>query len=280
MTAQLSHRPAAGPWPRVTLAGVAFDAVTEPQCVGWIMDQLAAGRGGWVITPNLDHLRRAQRDQEFRRWLLEEADLVVADGMPLVWASRLQGTPLPERVAGSSLVSTLAQAAAGAGRSLFLLGGSPGAAQAAAEVLRSRYPGLIIAGTACPPIGFENDPQQMDELRQMLKEAKPDIVYMALGSPKQERLIRLLRGEQPGAWWLGVGISLSFLCGQVRRAPRWMQRVGLEWLHRLVQEPRRLARRYLLDGIPFALYLLGGAALQRGRRLKARRREVSQPGAS
>lgn len=247
---------------RVDLLGVAVDSVTEAQCVDHILAELAAGRGGWVVTPNLDHLRRLVSDPDFRE-LCGGAELAIADGMPLVWASRLQGTPLPERVAGSSLVSSLARGAATAGRSLYLLGGDPGTAEAAAEELRRRDPALRIAGTICPPPGFDRDPAQIAALEQALRDARPDIVYVALGSPKQEQLIGRLRAALPGAWWLGIGISFSFLAGTVRRAPRWVQRLGLEWLHRLVQEPRRLARRYLLQGLPFAARLL---AVSAGRR--------------
>ena len=257
---------------RVDLRGVRFDRLSEAEAVSAIVEACTAAdrRGGWVITSNLDHLRRAGRDGEVRA-MLAEADLVVADGAPLVWASRLQGPALPERVAGSSLVWTLSEAAARRGLSVYLLGGDPGAAEAAGRVLEQRYPGLRIAGASCPPMGFEDDAQEMRRIVEGLASSGADLVYVALGSPKQERLIRRLRREYPdllpGAWWMGVGISLSFICGQVRRAPVWVQKAGLEWGHRLVQEPRRLARRYLVDGIPFAAWLMGASL---GRRLRGR----------
>lgn len=247
---------------RITLRGVGIDVLTERGCVGHLMRELAHGRGGWVITPNLDHLRRAEEDAEFRR-MLAEADVVVADGMPLIWASRLQGTALPERVAGSSLVWSLAEAASQAGHSLYLLGGDPGVAEQAAEVLVNRYPDLQIAGFDCPEIGFDKDPGRLAEVMKKVLEAGPDIVYVGLGSPKQERLIRQARVGLPHVWWLGVGISLSFIAGDVRRAPGWIQKLGLEWVHRLCQEPGRLAKRYLLHGLPFAARLLGSALRQR-----------------
>jgi N-acetylglucosaminyldiphosphoundecaprenol N-acetyl-beta-D-mannosaminyltransferase len=247
---------------RITLRGVHVDALTERGCVEHLINESSVGRGGWVITPNLDHMRRAESDPEFRT-MLAEADVVVADGMPLIWASRLQGTPLPERIAGSSLVWTLAEAASKAGRSLYLLGGDPGVAEQAEGILKHRYPDLHIAGTDCPEVGFDKDPDRIAQVLQKVLEAGPDIVYVGLGSPKQERLIRQARVGLPHVWWLGVGISLSFIAGDVRRAPRWIQKLGLEWLHRLLQEPGRLAKRYLLHGIPFAARLLTGSILQR-----------------
>lgn len=247
---------------RVVVGGVAFDALTQAQAVEHVISQASAGRGGWVITANLDHARRARVDAEYQR-MLDEADLVVADGTPLIWASRVQGTPLPERVAGSSMVEPLAKRAGEAGLSIYLLGATPGTAQAAGELLVSRYPGLKIAGVNCPPMGFDQDAQAMADLRQELEQARPDLVYVALGSPKQERLIGQLRADLPSTWWLGIGISLSFLTGEVQRAPLWLQRLGLEWLHRLVQEPRRLARRYLVHGLPFACRLAAGSVWER-----------------
>ena len=239
--------------------------MTEEQAIQHILDELDAGRGGWVVTHNLDHLRRRVRDRSFAG-LCADATLVVADGMPLVWASRLQHTPVPERVAGSNLTFNLSAAAAARGRSVFLLGGVPGTAKAAAAALRARYPKLVVAGTYCPSMGFEATPEQMCRLRTVVVETAPDIVYVALGSPKQERVIRELRTDLPKAWWLGVGISFSFVSGQIKRAPMWMQRSGLEWVHRLSQEPQRLGRRYLIDGIPFAIQLLAGSAWERVRR--------------
>ena len=241
--------------PTVDLRGVRVHAVTEADAIRHILAELDEARGGMVVTPNLDHLHRCVHDIGFAA-LVSEADLVLADGMPLVWAARLQGTPLPQRVAGSNLITSLSGAAADVGRKVFLLGGAPGTAEGAARVLGTKFPNLKVVGTLCPPLGFENDAAAMTEIIEALSAAKPDIVFVALGSPKQERLIVKLRPLLPEAWWLGVGISFSFLCGQVRRAPLWMQKTGLEWVHRLVQEPRRLFRRYVIVGIPFAFSLL------------------------
>ena len=245
--------------PTVDLHGVRLHAITEAECVEHIAQALEAGRGGWVVTPNLDHMRRLVRHAPYRE-LCAHATLAVADGMPLVWASRLQRTPLPGRVAGSHLISSLSAALARRGRSVFLLGGDPGTADAAARVLTTRYPGLVIAGTHCPAHGFESDARALAELDVAFAAVRPDVVLVGLGSPKQELLIERLRAGHPATWWLGIGISFSFVSGAVKPAPLWMQKLGLEWTHRLVQEPSRLARRYLIDGLPFAFVLLSTAA--------------------
>ncbi|MFT3785624.1 MAG: WecB/TagA/CpsF family glycosyltransferase [Tepidisphaeraceae bacterium] len=253
------------PLPVVRLTGVDLHSVTEQQAIDHILNELNHGYGGVVVTPNLDHLRRCRSDMNFAA-LVSETELVVPDGMPLIWASRLQGTPLPQRVAGSDLILSLSGAAAKAGRSIYLLGGAPGTAEGAAEVLRSRYPGIKVVGTYCPPMGFDSDSTQMAKIVDSLQQAKPDIVFVALGSPKQEFLIERIRTTLPQAWWLGVGVSFSFLTGHVQRAPRWVQKIGMEWVHRLVQEPKRLFKRYVMQGLPFACVMVADALFGRVRK--------------
>lgn len=243
------------PRPTVELEGIAFDALTEEQTVAHVLRCVDAGTRGFVVTLNLDFLRRVTRDADFAA-TCGRATLRVADGHPLVWASRISGTPLPERVAGSDLIVSLSGAAARRGASVFLLGGRPGAAERCAAELRRRFPDLVVAGTYCPPFGFERDSVQLEAIRSAITEAAPSIVYVGLGSPKQEALIERLLWETPEAQWLGIGASIDFLAGDVPRAPSWMQRSGLEWLHRLLHEPQRLARRYLVEGLPFFVGLL------------------------
>lgn len=146
---------------------------------------------------------------------------------------------------------------------MFLLGGNPGVAEEAGRIWSEKHEGLRVVGSHCPPMGFEKDEAAMAAIHRELEAAQPDLVLVALGSPKQEYLIEDLRGLLPEAWWIGVGISFSFVTGQVRRAPVWMQRLGLEWFFRLLCEPRRLAKRYLVDGVPFACVLLFSAIAAR-----------------
>src|SRR5262249_15731404 len=139
------------------------------------------------------------------------------------------------------------------GAPIFLLGDNPGAAESCAERMRDEFPSVRIVGLMAPPVGFEQDPVELADIKTALAAAEPDIVYLALGFPKQEELALELASHLPTTWFAGVGISFSFVSGEVQRAPRWMQGAGREWIHRLVQEPRRLFRRYLVDGVPFAL---------------------------
>jgi N-acetylglucosaminyldiphosphoundecaprenol N-acetyl-beta-D-mannosaminyltransferase len=242
----------------VPLMGLGVAAVSERATIDYVLGGVAQGRGGWVCPANLDVLRQWRSSREVRD-LLAEADLIVADGMPLLWAGEVQGSPLPERVAGSSLVVSLSAAAARAGASVFLLGGNPGTAELAAERLCTIAPDISFVGTLCPPFGFEKEPDWLDRIEMALRAASPDIVYVGLGFPKQERLIVALRERMPTTWFLSCGVAFSFVAGEIQRAPVLMQRLGLEWLHRLSQEPARLYRRYLVHGIPFLVELMYSA---------------------
>lgn len=234
--------------------GLAFDRLDQRGLARLFLEGARTGSGGWIVTPNLDILRRYTSDPESRELILA-ASHRVADGLPIVWASRLAGTPLPERVPGSDLVLGLPEAAERAGLGVFLLGGNPGVADAAARRLEALLPGLGEVGSRCPPFGFEDDPGELDGIRRALQRSRPALVLVGLGFPKQERLIQSLRCEFPRTWFVGVGISLSFLAEDQPRAPAPIQRLGLEWMHRLLHEPRRLFRRYVVRGVPFALRL-------------------------
>lgn len=251
-----------GDLPTVELMGMSLAACSEAELLDAVFQALARRRGGWLITANLDFLRRHHKDQRMQA-LYSEADLRVADGMPLVWAARLQGTPLPERIAGSSLLRPLARRAAAEGRRIYFLGGADGTAQATAELSKREFPGLQLAGHSSPWLPTEPDDEAVEPTRQQLTEARPDIVLVALGSPKQEWLISKLRRCLPACWFVGVGMSFSFATGAMPRAPEWMQKSGLEWVHRLASEPRRLGKRYLWHDAPFGVELLGRSLWRR-----------------
>jgi len=264
MTATAIH-PELRPPESIAVSGVSINEVTSPELTSYLITSSRRGHGGVLLTPNLDALRLVAKSAEAAA-LVSSADIRVADGVPVLWLSRMQGTPLPERVSGSDLVVSLATALAEANLSVFLLGGDPGTAEGAAERLKQMNPGLRIAGTFCPQVGYERDHRQVSAIIARLAEAKPDFVYVGLPFVKAAKLAQQISVALPTSWSLGVGVSFSFLTGDVQRAPLWMQRAGLEWLHRLVQEPHRLFRRYIIEDLPFLAKAAPGALRARFRR--------------
>jgi N-acetylglucosaminyldiphosphoundecaprenol N-acetyl-beta-D-mannosaminyltransferase len=247
----------------VRVAGFDFSSLSEAEVIGCVIRESTAGRGGWIATPNVDICRKSFLDPAIRD-LVRNATLIVPDGMPLIWAARLSGQPLPERVSGSSLIDTLSCAAASAKLSVYLLGGAPGVPEKAAIALGRRYPGLRVAGTNAPPFGFDRSSTGMSAMRERIRTAQPDIVFVGLGFPKQERVIAELTAVCPRTWFVGCGAAITFAAGTLSRAPEWMQGSGLEWLFRLLKEPRRLFRRYLIEDLPFAVKLLAETLARRG----------------
>lgn len=247
---------------RPSLKGIPFDPVTEDGAIARIVDGLGSGTGGRVVTPNVDILRQATVDAALGA-LVGSADLVLADGMPIVWALRLQGSPVPQRVAGSSLAPRLAAAAADGGVGLFLLGGSkPDTAASAARSLAARFPQLRV-GSHFPPFGFERDESERRAIEDALTVFGPCLCLCGLGFPKQDLVAADLLRRFPDYWFLGAGATIDFLAGEFRRAPVWMQRSGLEWVYRLSLEPRRLFGRYIVNDAPFASRLLAGSLVTR-----------------
>jgi N-acetylglucosaminyldiphosphoundecaprenol N-acetyl-beta-D-mannosaminyltransferase len=245
---------------RVWMAGVCLDAITEEQVVDQVIASSLVGRGGWIATPNIYFLRRASEDVALYG-LLAGATLRVPDGVPLIWANKLGRSNRLTRVAGSSLMFSIAGAAAKHSRSIYILGGRTGAAEIAAQRLQEQSPDLRVVGAEGPWISVEPTDEEMGPILDRLEAADPDIVMCGVGFPKQERFIAAARDRLPRAWFLGCGAAINFAAGYEQRAPEWMQRVGMEWLHRLIGEPRRLFRRYAADA-PFALRLLAVSAWQ------------------
>ncbi len=256
---------------RVTISGIAFDNVTMEEAVVRITQMARKTDTPRVVcTGNLDHLVMLQKDSDFRA-VYAGADLVLADGAPVVWLSHLCGEALKERVAGSDLFWELARASAATGARLFFLGGAPGAAARAADAVCRRYPSAIVCGTYCPPRACFDLPEEQAHIQTVVRDAQPDILLVGFGAPKQEKWIQANKERLGVPVAVGVGGTFEMAGGVVRRAPRWMQTGGLEWTWRLAQEPTRLFRRYFLNDLPFLLVLASRILAERLRPASAPR---------
>ena len=237
-----SIRPASLP---TALLGIPFDNLTIAEALGRIDDMVASGHPHYVVTANVDFCVQSFEDVELRR-ILVEAHLTLCDGTPLLWASRLFGNPLPERVAGADLVPMLINRASEKGYRIFFLGGAPQVTQQAVQRLERLYPQVVIAGHYSPPFQPLVDLNH-DEIVERIRAARPDLLFVSFGCPKAEKWMAMHYRRLGVPVSIGVGATIDFLAGNVRRAPNWMQRAGLEWLFRMAQEPQRLCRRYARD---------------------------------
>jgi N-acetylglucosaminyldiphosphoundecaprenol N-acetyl-beta-D-mannosaminyltransferase len=254
----------------VAVLGVPFHNVTMDETIAFIDEKIRDRGFHQVATANVDFLIHAIRDKEMQD-ILCSCDLVIPDGMPILWGARLLGTALKQRVCGVDLVPRLAELAAREGYSIFFLGASEQNSFRAAENLKARYPGLRIAGRYSPPVAPLNRMNHEDILRR-IDRVKPDILLVAMGNPKQEKWLAMHRDRLNVPVCIGVGGSIDFVAGAIKRAPAWMQSSGLEWFYRMSQEPRRLVQRYIGDAWGFARYMpqqLIASAMQPRRKTKA-----------
>ncbi len=220
---------------RVDVLGVAFDNVSLTQAADRAMALLEEEGPHLAVTPNPEIVQRAGRDPEFAR-ILAGADLVIPDGIGVIYAAKILGRPLKERVPGIDFASALMERMAGAGKRLFLLGAAPGVAEQAAENLRAAHPGLVICGT------HDGYFQEDGPVAQQIRAAGADVVFVCLGFPKQEKWMAANGAAAGARLYVGLGGSLDVFAGRVERAPEGFQRLGLEWLYRLVKQPSRIGR--------------------------------------
>lgn len=250
---------------RIDVLGVSIDNLTMVEALQRIAKVVDEGRFAYAVTPNVDHLIKLRQDARFRD-VYKSADLVVADGVPLLWAARMLGAPLKERINGTDLFERTCELAAQRGYSVYLLGGSPGTAANACDRLLEKHPDLKVAGWCCPPPGFHEDETQNRALQESILRSRADILFVGLGAPKQENWMYSYAKGSGIAFAVGVGVSFSFVGGEIARAPVWMQRHGFEWLWRLAHEPRRLWRRYLVHDTAFLIMLLAAFLRKHWRR--------------
>lgn len=235
---------------KINICNLLIDNITMQETLDAIEGLIAQGKPCYLTGPNVDTIIRYQSDHEFARYY-DEGVLCLADGVPVLWAARFLETPLKEKVSGSDLVPRVCELANRCGYKLFFLGGRPGAADAAKQKLLETLINLKVVGTYAPPFGFEKDEAELKRIALMIKEAKPDILFVGLGAPKQEKWIKQYYQELGVPVSMGVGVTFEFIAGIVKRAPKWMQQIGLEWFWRLCMEPGRLWKRYLVDDMRF-----------------------------
>lgn len=233
---------------RMRFLNTFVDNLTMREALEEIDHMINACRGAYVVTPNVDHLVIMEQNELFQK-IYEEADLILTDGKPLIWISKLLKTPIKEKISGSDLFPLLTEMCATKGYRMFFLGAAEGVAAQAAENLRNKYSGLQVVGTYSPPYGFEKDAAEVEIIVDMITQACPDVLIVGLGTPKQENFIYQYRDKLQVPVSLGLGASLDFEAGTVKRAPKWMSDHGFEWFYRMCKEPGRLAKRYFKDAV-------------------------------
>jgi N-acetylglucosaminyldiphosphoundecaprenol N-acetyl-beta-D-mannosaminyltransferase len=239
---------------RIRMGNLLIDPVDKASALDRVQALIDGGAGGTVFTPNVDHVMLAEHSPQFRA-AYARANLSLVDGTPVLWAARLLGTPLPEKVSGSDMFEPLLERAAHRGYGVYLLGGAPGVAQLAAERVKRRLPALHVAGMDAPRVDANGRCADHDAVIERIQRAKPQIVFVAFGSPKTELFCDANRDALSPAVLMCIGAAIDFVAGTARRAPPWLSKVGLEWLYRLCQEPRRLAHRYLVRDPQFVRVL-------------------------
>lgn len=231
---------------RIRIMNTEIDNLTMDETLEAINILIGMKKNSYVVTPNVDHIVQLESDGELVD-VYKNADLILTDGKPLLWIAKWYGTPIKEKISGSDLFPRLCELAANKNHKMFFLGAAEGVSAKAAENLIHKFNGLQIVGTYSPPYGFEKDNIELQKIISMINDVHPDILIVGLGCPKQELFIFHNRDKLKVPISLGLGASLDFEAGNVKRAPKWMADHGLEWLFRITQDPKRMAKRYLID---------------------------------
>lgn len=233
---------------RMKFMNTEIDNLTMQEALQAIDELINKNDSSYVVTPNVDHIVQLETNKELQK-VYANASLILTDGKPLLWIAKWYGTPIKEKISGSDLFPLLCKMVAEKGYTMFFLGAAEGVAAKAAENLMKRYKGLQVVGTYSPPYGFEKDPEEMNKIKAMIKGAHPHILIVGLGCPKQEKFMYYHCKELGVPISFGLGASFDFEAGNIKRAPKWMADHGLEWLFRITQDPKRMAKRYLVDDL-------------------------------
>jgi N-acetylglucosaminyldiphosphoundecaprenol N-acetyl-beta-D-mannosaminyltransferase len=241
---------------RITMMGCQVDNLSMEETLGKVEGFIASGRPHQHVVVNVDKLVKASRDAQLRQ-IINDCALVNVDGMPVVWASRLLGKPLKERVAGVDLFEALMRRAADKGWRVFLLGAREEVVSAVKATYERKYPALVVAGYRN---GYWSGEQEEAEVVAQIKDSRADLLFVAISSPKKEQFLGRYQADMKIPFAMGVGGTFDVAIGKVRRAPVWMQNCGLEWFYRFLQEPRRMFRRYFIDDMAFVWLFIKEAA--------------------
>lgn len=233
---------------RMRLMNTEIDNLTMDETLDAIDSLIKEDNCSYVVTPNVDHIVQLEKDEELKR-VYENASLILTDGKPLIWISNWYKTPIKEKISGSDLFPKVCELAANKNYTMYLLGAAEGVADTAAKNLMKKYLGLNVVGTYSPPFGFEKNEQEMHKIKTQIQEAHPDILIVGLGCPKQEKFMYYHCKELGVPISFGLGASIDFEAGNIKRAPKWMSNHGLEWLYRFSKEPKRLFKRYFVDDL-------------------------------
>lgn len=231
---------------RIKFMNTEIDNLTMDETLEAINDLIMKKQNSYVVTPNVDHIVQLERDSELKE-VYDNASLILTDGKPLLWIAKLYKTPIKEKISGSDLFPKVCELAAKNGYTMFFLGAAEGVAAKAAKNLEKKYKGLNVVGTYSPPFGFEKDEKEMNKIIEMIHIAKPQILIVGLGCPKQEKFMYHNCEKLNVPISFGLGASLDFEAENIKRAPEWMSDHGLEWLFRITQDPKRMAKRYLIN---------------------------------
>lgn len=233
---------------RIKFMNTCIDNLTMSETLNEIDKLIQKKICSYVVTPNVDHIVRLEKDEELQK-VYKNASLILTDGKPLIWISKWYKTPIKEKISGSDLFPRVCQLAANKNYTMYLLGAAEGVADTAAKNLIKKYPGLNVVGTYSPPFGFEKNEQEMNKIKTQIQEVHPDILIVGLGCPKQEKFMYYHCKELGVPISFGLGASIDFEAGNIKRDPKWMSNHGLEWLYRFSKEPKRLFKRYFVDDI-------------------------------
>ena len=229
-----------------TLLNTYINNLTMQEAVDEVEKMIAADKKTYIVAINVDVVIKIEKDPYLKK-IVDSADMVLVDGKPLVWISKLYGRPLKAKISVSDLVPILCQKAAEKKHKIFIIGGKEGIAEQAKRRLEYQFPDIQIVGTYAPPFGFEENADELSKINKMISETHPDLLIACFGCPKQEKWIYENIGKYDAKVSICAGATVDFLAGNVKRAPRWMSDHGLEWLFRTIQDPKRLFKRYFID---------------------------------